>query len=51
LPLINRGLLYWPNTNNGSIITMLEFQVEYVVRQLARMAAEEMQSMEVRATS
>jgi len=44
----NLFMLYGPNTNNGSIITLLEFQVEYVVRQLARMGAEGIQWMEVR---
>jgi cation diffusion facilitator CzcD-associated flavoprotein CzcO len=45
----NLFMLYGPNTNNGSIITLLEFQVEYVMRQLARMDAEGIQWMEVRA--
>jgi cation diffusion facilitator CzcD-associated flavoprotein CzcO len=45
----NLFMLYGPNTNNGSIITLLEFQVEYVVRQLARMDAEAIRWMEVRA--
>jgi cation diffusion facilitator CzcD-associated flavoprotein CzcO len=44
----NVFMLYGPNTNNGSIITLLEFQVEYVVRQLARMEAEGIRWMEVR---
>jgi cation diffusion facilitator CzcD-associated flavoprotein CzcO len=44
----NLFTLYGPNTNNGSIITMLEFQVEYVMRQLARMGAEGIEWMEVR---
>jgi cation diffusion facilitator CzcD-associated flavoprotein CzcO len=44
----NLFMLYGPNTNNGSIITMLEFQVGYVVRQLARMDAEGIEWMEVR---
>jgi cation diffusion facilitator CzcD-associated flavoprotein CzcO len=44
----NLFMLYGPNTNNGSIITLLEFQVEYVMRQLARMDAEGIQWMEVR---
>ena len=29
--------LYGPNTNNGSILFMLECQVEYIARQLQRM--------------
>jgi cation diffusion facilitator CzcD-associated flavoprotein CzcO len=44
----NVFMLYGPNTNNGSIITLLEFQVEYVIRQLARMEAEGIKWMEVR---
>jgi cation diffusion facilitator CzcD-associated flavoprotein CzcO len=44
----NLFMLYGPNTNNGSIITLLEFQVDYVMRQLARMSAEGIQWMEVR---
>jgi len=44
----NLFMLYGPNTNNGSIITLLEFQVEYVIRQLARMDAEGIGWMEVR---
>ena len=45
----NIFMLYGPNTNDGSIITMLEFQVEYVIRQLARMDAERITWMEVQA--
>ncbi len=33
----NLFMLYGPNTNNGSIIFMLECQVAYVIRQLQRM--------------
>jgi len=46
--LPNVFMLYGPNTNNGSIITLLEFQVDYVVRQLARMETEGLRWMEVR---
>ncbi len=45
----NIFMLYGPNTNNGSIITLLEFQVEYIIRQLARMDAERIKWMEVQA--
>lgn len=34
----NLFMLYGPNTNNGSIITMIEFQVSHVVALLQRMA-------------
>jgi cation diffusion facilitator CzcD-associated flavoprotein CzcO len=44
----NVFMLYGPNTNNGSIITLLEFQVDYIMRQLARMDAEGIEWMEVR---
>src|SRR5690606_28100501 len=33
----NLFMLYGPNTNNGSIIFMLECQASYVLRQLERM--------------
>lgn len=36
----NLFMLYGPNTNNGSIIFMLECQVAYIVRTLERMRAE-----------
>jgi cation diffusion facilitator CzcD-associated flavoprotein CzcO len=34
----NLFMLYGPNTNNGSILTMLEYQVDYIVRKLQDMA-------------
>ena len=45
----NLFMLYGPNTNNGSILYMLESQVGYVVRQLQRMRAEELAWIDVRA--
>ena len=35
----NLFMLYGPNTNNGSILFMIECQVAYVMRQLARLDA------------
>src|SRR5207249_1570684 len=42
-------MLYGPNTNNGSILYMIECQADYVIRQLERMDAEGLVSLEVRA--
>ena len=36
----NLFMLYGPNTNNGSILTMLEAQVGYALRQVQRIADE-----------
>ncbi len=36
----NLFMLYGPNTNNGSIVTMIEYQVEHVLAQLRRLANE-----------
>ena len=44
----NLLMLYGPNTNNGSILYMLESQVAYVVRQLERMRAQELAWIDVR---
>jgi cyclohexanone monooxygenase len=44
----NLFMLYGPNTNNGSILWMIECQVAYIVRQLDRMQAEGLRSLEVR---
>jgi cyclohexanone monooxygenase len=44
----NLFMLYGPNTNNGSILHMIECQVGYIVRQLERMDREGIMSMEVR---
>ena len=40
--------LYGPNTNNGSIITMIEFQVDYVLSLVKRIADEGLASLDVR---
>ena len=40
--------LYGPNTNKGSILFMIECQVAYIVRQLARMDAEHLAWIDVR---
>jgi cation diffusion facilitator CzcD-associated flavoprotein CzcO len=44
----NLFMLYGPNTNNGSILFMLECQVAYALRQLARMDAENLTWLDVR---
>jgi cation diffusion facilitator CzcD-associated flavoprotein CzcO len=44
----NLFMLYGPNTNNGSIIYMLECQVEYVLRQVRRLADEDLAWLDVR---
>ena len=44
----NLFVLYGPNTNNGSIIYMIESQVGYVMRQIDRIDGERLASMEVR---
>ena len=44
----NLFMLYGPNTNNGSIIYMLECQAEYIVRKIAYMREHEVETMEVR---
>ncbi|HEV8298783.1 MAG TPA: NAD(P)/FAD-dependent oxidoreductase [Acidimicrobiales bacterium] len=44
----NLFMLYGPNTNNGSILFMLECQVSYVLRQLERMEAEGLAWIDVR---
>lgn len=36
----NLFMLYGPNTNNGSILTMIEYQVEHILRHLERLATE-----------
>jgi cyclohexanone monooxygenase len=45
----NLFMLYGPNTNNGSILFMLERQVEYIVRQLQRVENEALGWIDVRA--
>ena len=41
-------MLYGPNTNNGSILFMLECQVAYIMRQLRRMDDEGLAWIDVR---
>jgi cyclohexanone monooxygenase len=43
----NLFMLYGPNTNNGSIIFMLECQIAYLVRQIERMDAEQIVWLDV----
>ena len=38
----NLFMLYGPNTNTGSILTMLEMQADYVLDKLARMEREDL---------
>jgi cation diffusion facilitator CzcD-associated flavoprotein CzcO len=45
----NLFMLYGPNTNNGSIIFMLECQVAYIMRQLRRMDDEGLAWIDLRA--
>jgi cation diffusion facilitator CzcD-associated flavoprotein CzcO len=44
----NLFMLYGPNTNNGSILYMIESQVGYVLRQLERMDQEALAWLDVR---
>ena len=44
----NLFMLYGPNTNNGSILTMIEYQVEYALRQIQRIANEGLAWLDVR---
>ena len=44
----NLFMLYGPNTNNGSIIYMIECQVDYIVRQIERMKEQRLDWMDVR---
>ena len=44
----NLFMLYGPNTNHGSIITMIEYQVDYVLRMLDRMDREGLAWVDVR---
>jgi cation diffusion facilitator CzcD-associated flavoprotein CzcO len=44
----NLFMLYGPNTNNGSILFMIECQVAYILRQLRRMDDEQIAWMDVR---
>ncbi|MEM7467563.1 MAG: NAD(P)/FAD-dependent oxidoreductase [Pseudomonadota bacterium] len=45
----NLFMLYGPNTNQGSILFMLERQVEYVMRQIKRMDDEQLAWVDIRA--
>lgn len=44
----NLFMLYGPNTNNGSILFMIECQVGYILRQLQRMESEGIAWLDVR---
>ena len=44
----NLFMLYGPNTNNGSILFMLERQVEYLVRQIKRIESEGLGWIDIR---
>lgn len=44
----NMYMLYGPNTNNGSIIEMIESQVAYAMSQIERMESEGLDSLEVK---
>jgi cation diffusion facilitator CzcD-associated flavoprotein CzcO len=44
----NLFMLYGPNTNNGSILTMLESQVEHVLAHVKRLIAEDLAWIDVR---
>ena len=44
----NLFMLYGPNTNNGSIITMIEWQVDYALQQVQRIANEGLAWIDVR---
>jgi cation diffusion facilitator CzcD-associated flavoprotein CzcO len=44
----NLFMLYGPNTNHGSIIGMIEYQVDYVIRMLDRMDREDLCWVDVR---
>lgn len=44
----NLFLLYGPNTNNGSILTMIEYQVDYVLRLVQRIVDEGLAWIDVR---
>ena len=44
----NLFMLYGPNTNNGSIISMLEIQVDYVLRQIKRIERERLRFIDLR---
>jgi cation diffusion facilitator CzcD-associated flavoprotein CzcO len=44
----NLFMVYGPNTNNGSILTMIESQVDYALQQIERIANENLACIDVR---
>jgi cation diffusion facilitator CzcD-associated flavoprotein CzcO len=44
----NLFMLYGPNTNNGSIISMLEIQIDYILRQIKRLERERLAFVDLR---
>ena len=44
----NLFMLYGPNTNNGSILTLIEYQAEHIVGHLQRMLRQELAWIDVR---
>jgi cation diffusion facilitator CzcD-associated flavoprotein CzcO len=44
----NLFMLYGPNTNNGSILTMIEAQVDYSLRKIEQIAAEDLAWIDVK---
>lgn len=44
----NLFMIYGPNTNNGSILSMIESQVDYTLRQIRRIAEERLAWIDVR---
>jgi cation diffusion facilitator CzcD-associated flavoprotein CzcO len=44
----NLFMLYGPNTNNGSILTMIEYQVAHIVQQARRLVHEDLAWIDVR---
>ena len=44
----NLFMLYGPNTNNGSILEMIECQVDYALRQIQRIRQENLAYIDVR---
>ena len=44
----NLFMLYGPNTNNGSIISMLEIQADYILKQIKRLEREQLAFMDLR---
>ena len=44
----NLFMLYGPNTNNGSILSMIEYQVDYSLQQIQRIANEGLAWVDVR---